>query len=259
MNWTDSHAHATDPAFSDDREEILVRSREAGVTRVVSVGCESSQFPEVRALVETTPGVIGVLGFHPSLAGKVSPEDLEDLPGWLDHPGIRALGECGLDYHWEPEKASAQKELFEAQIAIANKIGKPIVIHEREAWDDAFDILKASVHVPVLLHCFSHTVHEARLALDLGWHLALGGPVTFASAESLRDVARFVPLDRLLLETDCPYLSPHPFRGKRNEPARTAVTGLRVATVREMSPDELSEITTENGQTFFGTWEPLQA
>lgn len=254
--WTDSHCHLTDGSFDEDRDAVLGKAREEGVTRLVLIGCEEGQFAPVLDYVRGHPGLVAVLGYHPAEAGLVGPEGLDLLDGLLADPAVRAVGEVGLDYHWAPEKRDVQRDLFEAQIALAKRRDAPLVIHERDAWGDAIALL-AEASSPVLLHCFSHTKEEARLALDRGWHLALGGAVTFRSAADLRDVATYVPLDRLLVETDAPYLAPHPYRGRRNEPGRVAVTGRFIADLRGMPHEELARRTTENAKSFFGPWDPM--
>lgn len=256
--WTDSHVHLTDQAFEEDLPEVLGRAAKAGVTRMAVIGCEKAHFGPALDLAEGTRGLVAVLGFHPAEAGKVGCEDLRELEALCSRPSVRAVGEIGLDYHWEPGKKDLQRALLERQIAMANALGKPIVVHEREAFEDAFALL-GKAEVPVLLHCFSHGREEARRALDRGWSLALGGMVTFRSADQTRDVGRFVPGDRLMVETDAPYLSPHPHRGRRNEPARLAVTGAFVAELRGATPEKTAEETTRNAENFFGTWEPLEA
>lgn len=249
--WTDSHCHLTDAAFADDREEVIGAAAGAGVERIVLIGCAADQFEPVLALASSREGFVAALGFHPDAAGKVGREDTEHLRRLLGGERVRAVGEIGLDYHWEPEKKEQQRRLFEEQLEMAAAAGMPVVIHERDAFEDVMAALHG-VSCPVLLHCFSHGRAEARRALDRGYLLALGGAVTFRSAEELRETARYVPEERLLLETDAPYLTPHPDRGRRNEPRYVAVTGHFLAEIRNTTPEALAGATSSNACGFFG-------
>lgn len=254
--WTDSHCHLTDQAFEADRDAVIASAAEAGVDRIVLIGCSPDQMDPVLELAASRPGFIAVIGFHPDEADRVQGDDLERLAMLARGRSMRAVGEIGLDYHWEPEKRLQQRRLFERQVELAEDCGLPVVIHERDAFDDMLGVLK-DASCPVLLHCFSHGRAEARRALDRGYFLALGGAVTFRSAEDLRETARYVPGDRLLLETDAPYLTPHPWRGRRNEPRYVAVTGEYVAGIRGETPDTVAGTTSLNASSFFGLWDVL--
>ncbi len=258
MSWTDSHAHLFDPAFDADRAAVLRRARDAQVGRLVVVGCEPSSWQEVVHWSSLGGGRVGILGLHPSLAEEVSDQSLEELGHLLPSPGIRALGEVGLDYHWTPFSPARQRQLLDAQLAMAEAVGLPVVIHERDAFPDLLAAL-SGVRVPVLLHCFSHGPTEAEAALARGYFLSFAGPITFPKAETLRQALVACPAERLLLETDAPYLSPHPGRGNRNEPARVAVTGAMAARVRQVSPDELMASVSAASQAFFGDFEEMDA
>lgn len=256
MSWTDSHAHLFDAAFDPDRRAVLNRASKAGVTRLVVVGCEPSSWQTVVDWCSLGEGHVGIIGMHPALAGEVPEGEMAELRRLLGSPGIRALGEVGLDYHWTPFSASHQRQLLEAQLAIAEAASMPVVIHERDAFVDLMAIL-AGARVPVLLHCFSHGPEEAEEALERGYFLSFAGPITFPKAEALRNALRACPADRLLLETDAPYLSPHPGRGGRNEPARVAFTGEVAAATRGVDSRELMVSTTAASQAFFGDFAEL--
>lgn len=256
-SWTDSHCHLTDEAFDADREAVIAVAVRARVERIVLIGCAADQMGPVLELAASREGFIPVIGYHPDAAGNVHEDDIERLAGLVASQGVRAIGEIGLDYHWEPDKKVQQRHLFERQIEMAEKAGLPVVIHERDAFDDVLGVLNGA-SCSVLLHCFSHGKAEARRALDRGCVLAIGGAVTFRSAEELRETARYIPSDRLLVETDAPYLTPHPDRGKRNEPCYAAVTGSFVAELRGTPPEALASATTANACTFFGSWGVLE-
>lgn len=256
MSWTDSHAHLFDPAFDADRAAVLRRARGAAVGRLVVVGCEPSSWQQVVHWSSLGGGRVGILGMHPSLADQETAQDLAELGRLLPSPGIRALGEVGLDYHWTPFSPTRQRQLLDAQLAMAEAMGLPVVIHERDAFPDLMAAL-VGVKVPVLLHCFSHGPEEAEAALARGYFLSFAGPITFPKAETLRQALLVCPAGRLLLETDAPYLSPHPGRGARNEPGRVAVTGAMAARVRQVSPDQLMASVSAASQAFFGDFEEL--
>lgn len=251
--WTDSHCHLADETFAGETDDLLNRAHDAGVTRIVAIGCQPGGFGPVRELVRAREGVVAALGLHPEVAGQAGPEALEELLQNLEDPAVRAVGEVGLDYHWGAEHRADQKHLLEAQVEIAETRGLPLVIHERDAWEDLLGIL-SGVRTKVLLHCFSHSVEELDTAMHRGWYVAFGGIATFRSAGGIREAARSAPSDRFLIETDAPYLSPHPFRGMRNEPSRVAITGTFLAEVRGTTPEAMASATTRNALEFFGSW-----
>lgn len=254
--WTDTHCHLTDAAFDADREAVIASALAAGVDRIIVIGCARDQFEPVLDLTGRHQGLYPVLGLHPDSAGERDAEDLEALRRVLAEHPVRALGEIGLDYHWEPAKKTLQRRLFERQLELAEELRLPVAIHERDAFDDVLAILGGTSQ-PVLLHCFSHGRPEAKRALDAGYMLALGGAATFRSASELRETAMYVPTDRLVLETDAPYLTPHPHRGTRNEPRYVALTGNFVAEMRDLDAKDLAGRTTANSVRFFGGMDPL--
>jgi TatD DNase family protein len=256
VSWTDTHAHLFDPVFDQDREDVLARAKAADVRRMVVVGCEPAAWESVCAWASGGPGQVAIIGIHPAQAQETDAQDLLELQRRLADPGIRALGEVGLDYHWTPYSASAQRKLLDAQIALADQMGLPLVIHERDAFADLMTAL-AGVEVPVVLHCFSHGAKEAEDAMARGYYLSFAGPVTFPKSDQLRQAARICPSERILLETDSPYLSPHPLRSRRNEPAQVAITGEAVALVRQVSPATLMETVAENVQRVLGVFPEL--
>lgn len=258
MSWTDSHAHLFDPAFDQDRVEVLARAKVAGVGRVVVVGCEPAAWDRVCAWAGGGPGQVAVVGIHPAQAEHTQEKDLLELRRRLAEPGVRALGEVGLDYHWTPYSAAAQRRLLDAQIALADQLELPLIIHERDAFGDLMTAL-VGVRLPVVLHCFSHGVSEAEDAIARGYYLSFAGPLTYPKSDQLREAVRVCPTDRIWLETDSPYLSPHPLRSSRNEPARVALTGEAVAALREVSSQSLMEAVAQNVQRVLGEFSELPA
>jgi TatD DNase family protein len=232
--WTDSHCH-------DVRDEVLDEARAAGVGRFVTVGTDAASSRDCLAAALRHDDVWAVAGVHPHDAKDA---DLDAIVALLDEPRVVAIGECGLDYHYDHSPRDVQRVVFAAQVAIANQRGIPLVIHTREAWDDTFDVLDAEgVPARTVFHCFTGGADEARRALDRGAILSFSGIVTFPSAEDLRDAARLCPLDRLLVETDSPYLAPVPNRGKQNRSAWVPFVGAGVAAAKGVPVDDVEAAT----------------
>lgn len=253
MNLIDTHAHVHGSAFDADRAAVLERAQAAGVVRVINVGYD---LPSSRASVELArsyPQVYATAGIQPHYALSTSPADLDELRELLALPKVVALGEIGLDYHHDRAPRPAQREFFAQQLAIAADVGLPVVIHSREAHADTVEVLaEARFALPIVMHSFSGDWEYAAACLELGAYLSFSGPLTFPKSTDLQDVARRAPLDRLLIETDCPYLSPHPFRGKRNEPARVSLVAEHLAALRGMPLDQLADCVWRNACTVFG-------
>ena len=235
MRLVDSHCHLNDEQFDRDRDETVARALAAGIERMMVI--DAPEFAERYSFMESTIGV------HPHEAAKA---DLRRICELAAHPKVRAVGEIGLDYHYDFSPRDVQRHVFEQQLEIAASAGKPVVIHTREAWDDTLAILRDRWRGDGIMHCFTGDEQQAREALDLGFHLAFGGVLTFPKAEAVRQAARITPADRLLVETDCPYLAPVPMRGKRNEPAFLVETVRHLAEVRGCSPEEIAALTTHN-------------
>ncbi len=257
----DTHAHLDDPRFQSDLPEVLDHARRAGVERILTVGAEPERLRAPVALAHQHPGIWAGVGLHAHEA-KHYDETLEEaLLSLLDEPRVVAVGEIGLDYHYMHSPREIQIGVFRKQLAIAADQGLPAVIHVREAHEDALAILREEVErcegsLTGVIHCFSGDEDLAREYLDLGFSLGFGGVITFKRAETARRVAAMVPEDRLLLETDAPYLAPVPFRGRRCEPAHTAVTAVALADLRQTSPRSLARKTTHNGLQLFDRIRP---
>jgi TatD DNase family protein len=237
--WIDDHCHLErDPLRADEQ---VAAAAEAGVTRLISVGCDVDQSSDYIDAARRHPGVVwATAGIHPHEAK----DGLDGLEGLLGEAEVVAVGECGLDYHYDHSPRGTQREVFAAQIALAHAHDLALVIHTREAWSDTFDILEAEgTPERTVFHCFSGGPEEALRCLDLGAVLSFSGIVTFPSATDLQAAAVLCPLDRLLVETDSPYLAPIPHRGKRNQPAWVSVVGAAVAELRGVAPEEVAEAT----------------
>jgi TatD DNase family protein len=250
----DSHCHLDDSKFDEDRDQVIERARAAGVTRMMAIGTGDGP-PDLEVAVrqaEKYDFIYATIGVHPHDASKAQPETFDRLRELASNPKVLAIGEIGLDYHYDFSPRDVQRAVFERQLDLAAEAGKPIVIHTREAWEDTMAILKGRWSGGGIMHCFTGDEQQARQALDLGFHLSFGGVLTFPKAEPTRQAARLAPADRILVETDCPYLAPVPHRGKRNEPAFVIETVKRLAEVRGQSAEQVAEATTGNWERLCG-------
>jgi TatD DNase family protein len=249
VRLVDSHVHLDDPKFDADRDEVMERARAAGVEFMLAIGTGNGP-PDLEAGVRLAgqyPFLYASAGVHPHDAAKSTEETFARLRELARHPKVVAIGEIGLDYHYDFSPRPVQRAVFERQLAIAAETRKPVVIHTREAWEDTLALWDASAQpVPGIMHCFTGDEAQARQALDRGFYLGFGGVLTFPKADATRQAARLAPEDRLLVETDCPYLAPVPHRGKRNEPAFVAEVARRLAELRGRPVEEVSEITAHN-------------
>lgn len=246
--FVDSHCHLDDPRFADDLDAVLDRAAAAGVTRVLTMGTGDGP-PEIdRAvrLADRYEQIHASIGVHPHDAAKVTPQTLDDLRTLGAHPKVVAFGEIGLDYHYDFSPREIQRDVFIAQLQLARDLALPVIIHTREAWNDTMQILREHWNGPGIMHCFTGDPAQAEEALAMGFHLAYGGVLTFKTAENVRQSARLTPDDRLLIETDAPYLAPIPYRGKRNEPSMMIETARRLAEVRGTTPEHIADVTTAN-------------
>jgi TatD DNase family protein len=247
VRWTDDHCHL--PEESDAAAAVVAAAAAEGVERLVTVGCDVAGSARYRSIAAAHPGVVwSTAGVHPHEAsGGI--EGLEDL---LGQPEVVAVGECGLDYHYDHSPREAQRDVFAAQVALAHAHDLALVIHTREAWDDTFAVLAAEgVPGRTVFHCFSGGAAEARRCLDLGAHLSFSGIVSFPSASDLREAAALCPADRLLVETDSPYLAPVPHRGRKNTPAWVPVVGAAVAAARGEAPEVVAAATWANAEAVY--------
>jgi len=250
----DTHTHLDSKDFGEDRKEVIERAYAEGVTRMVNVGFDRETIPTTMELVEAYDFIYAAVGWHPVEAITMQPGDLEWIESLCKHEKVVAIGEIGLDYHWDKSPKDVQHRVLREQIGLARSINMPIVIHNREAHEDIVRILreeKAS-EVGGIMHSFSGSWETAKMCLDMGFHLSFGGPITFKNAKQPKEVLQQVPMDRLLLETDSPYLTPHPYRGKRNESAHVRLVAEAAAELKGVSLEEISEITTKNALTLFG-------
>lgn len=248
----DSHAHIDDEKFDDDRAEVIARAIENGVTGFVNVGACMESSARSIVLAEQYENIYAAVGIHPHEAEKALETDYEKLATWSKHSKVVAIGEIGLDYYYDFSPRDIQKNVFIKQIDVARQMDMPIIVHDRDAHGDILDILKKEAKgMRGILHCFSGSLEMAKEIIKLGFYISIAGPVTFKNAAKLPEIVNGVPLERLLVETDCPYLTPHPHRGKRNEPAYVRMVAEQVASLRGMEFLALAEATTNNAKNIF--------
>ena len=249
--YFETHAHYDDKAFDADRRDLLSALPASGVDTIINPGCDLSSSSLARTLAEEFPYVYFAAGIHP--------EELSDLPSdWLsqiswiaDSPKCVALGEVGLDYYWDVSKKDLQKQVFEAQLDLALTVDLPVIIHDRDAHGDCFEIISRHPENRGVFHCYSGSAEMASELLRLGWYLGFDGPITYKNARKAVEVLMITPLDRILIETDSPYLSPVPMRGKRNDSSNLRYIVEKIAEVKEISPEEVASATSQNAKTLF--------
>ena len=248
----DTHAHYDDEAFDDDREQILERMRNRGVEYIVNVGASIHSCKTTIGLTRRFPYVYGALGVHPDDVADLTEEDYEWLERSVYKPKIVAVGEIGLDYHWNENK-DQQIKAFERQMQIAREAQLPIIIHSRDAAKDTHDVMKVNRadEMGGIVHCFSYTKEMAKQFMDMGFYLGIGGVVTFSNARKLQEVVEYMPMDKMVIETDCPYMSPVPNRGKRNDSFNLPYVVNKIAEIKGISPTEVIDITCENAKNVY--------
>lgn len=247
----DTHAHLDSPKFDTDREEVIARAQAAGIDTIVNIGFNRETIPTTMALAEKYPFIYAAVGWHPTDAIDMKlEEDLAWIESLCAHPKVVAIGEIGLDYYWDTSPKEIQHTVFREQIRLARKLNKPIVIHNRDAHEDIVKLLREerASEVGGIMHCFSGSWEMAKMCLDMNFYISFGGPVTFKNARVPKEVMEKVPLDRILVETDAPYLTPHPHRGQRNESAYVRLVAETAAEIKGLKLEEIAKITSENAR-----------
>lgn len=247
----DTHAHLNDPAFDEDREELISGLPEKGIGFVMNVGCCLDSSKDCIALAEKYPFIYASVGSHPDSAGEVCEELMQTYLEMSKHSKVKAIGEIGLDYYYEGFDREIQIKAFEMQMELARQAQLPVIVHERDAHGDGMDIVRKFPDVTGVFHCYSGAAEMARQLVDLGWYIGFTGVLTFKNARKAVETAASIPLERILLETDCPYMSPEPFRGKRNDPGRLIHMAQKLAEIRGLSVEEIIAITTENAKRLY--------
>lgn len=251
----ETHAHYDDEKYNDDRDSLIRSLPENGIEYVVNIGSSIEGCRATTELIKQYEFFYGALGVHPSEVQFITEEFFQWLTDEAEkNPKVKAVGEIGLDYYWEEPERRLQKNWFERQIELARKLHKPMVIHSRDAAKDTYDIMSAlkCEEIGGVIHCFSYSTEEAKKYLDMGFYIGIGGVVTFKNAKKLLEVAEYVPMERILLETDCPYLAPEPNRGKRNSSLNLTYIAAKIAEVRNISYEEVVTATNENARRMYG-------
>jgi len=247
----DTHVHLNAHQFKDNVEEVIKRALENDVKKMIVVGFDDQTNKKAIELAERYDFIYATVGFHPTDAKDVTEKQLKDLIPLLEHEKVVGIGECGLDFYWDKEHNERQIELFRWHIELSIKYDMPLIIHMRDASEATYNVLSDYENLKGIMHCYSGSAEMAPLFMDLGLHISLGGPVTFKNGRVPKEVALVVPLDKLLVETDSPYLSPHPFRGKTNEPARVKLVAEEIARLKNVSYRKIAEVTTKNAIQLF--------
>ena len=248
----DTHAHMDDRAFDEDREALLSRLPEEGIGLLMNPGCSLDSSRAACALARKYDYIYAAVGSHPDAAAEVCPEVLEQYRVLIrENPKVKAIGEIGLDYHYEDIPREIQKEAFRAQMALAAEENLPVIVHEREAHGDGMAIVRDFPTVTGVFHCYSGSLEMARELVSLGWYIGFTGVLTFKNARKALEVAAALPLERIVLETDCPYMAPEPFRGRRNDPGKLYRMAQALAALRGLSEEEIQRVTLENSRRLY--------
>ena len=247
----DTHAHLNDPAFDPDRDALIGGLPEKGVCLVMNVGCCLESSRDCVAMAETYPHIYASVGSHPDSANEVNQEVLDEYRMLCKHDKVKAIGEIGLDYYYEDIPRDLQQKAFRMQMELAQELNMPVIIHERDAHQDGLMIVKDFPTVSGVFHCYSGSAEMARQLVNMGWYIGFTGVLTFKNARKAVETAASIPLERIVLETDCPFMAPEPFRGKRNDPGYLFRMAQKLAELRGITVEEVEEITTENAKRLY--------
>ncbi|MRX72943.1 YchF/TatD family DNA exonuclease [Bacillus lacus] len=250
----DTHAHLNAIQYKEDIAEVIDRALQEGVETIVVVGFDHETIEKAIQLADEYEFIYAAVGWHPVDAIDMTEEDLNWIRELAAHPKVVAIGEMGLDYHWDKSPKDVQAEVFRKQIALAKEVKLPIIIHNRDATGDVVQILKeeGAEEVGGIMHCFTGSLEVAQECIEMNFYISFGGPVTFKNAKKPKEVAAEIPIEKLLIETDCPYLTPHPYRGKRNEPGYVKFVAEEIAELRGVSFEEIAKQTSDNARKLFG-------
>ena len=247
----DTHAHLDDRAFREDRDGLITGLQSKGVGLVMNPGCNLESSRNAVALAQKYPHVYAAVGSHPDAADEVNEQVLEEYRKLCKLPKVKAIGEIGIDYHYEDIPRELQLKAFRMQMELAREVNLPVIVHEREAHEDGMAVVKEFPGVTGVFHCYSGSAEMARQLVDLGWYIGFTGVLTFKNARKAIETAASIPLERIVLETDCPYMAPEPFRGKRNDPGYIYRMAEKLAEIRGLSVEDIQAVTTENGKRLY--------
>ena len=248
----DTHAHMDDRRFDEDRDAVLAGLQDKGVSLVMNPGCSLESSRNAIALAEKYDFIYAAVGSHPDVADEVDEAVLEEYRKLCKlHKKVKAIGEIGIDYHYEDIPRDLQLRAFRMQMALAREVGLPVIVHEREAHEDGMAVVREFPDVTGVFHCYSGSAEMAKVLVDKGWYIGFTGVITFKNARKALEVIQAIPLERIVLETDCPYMAPEPFRGKRNDPGYLFRMAEKLAEVKGMTVEEIQAITTQNGKRLY--------
>ncbi len=247
----DTHAHMDDRAFAEDRPALIASFADADIGLILNPGCSLESSRDAVALAEQYPFIYAAVGSHPDAADEVNEAVLEAYRMLCKHQKVKAIGEIGLDYHYEDIPRQVQQKAFRAQMELAQQVNLPVIIHEREAHEDGMKIIREFPNVKGVFHCFSGSAEMARQLVDMGWYIGFTGVLTFKNARRAIEAAQAIPLERIVLETDCPYMAPEPFRGKRNHPGYLYRMAEKLAEIKGISVEDAKKATFENGKRLY--------
>lgn len=250
--YFDTHAHYDDEAFDADRDTLIGELGENGISLVLNASSDLASSKSSVALAEKYGFFYAAVGVHPHEASSLTASVLDEIHALTSHPKVKAIGEIGLDYFYDHSPREIQKEAFRAQMALAQELKLPVVIHDRDAHEDCLNVIKDFRGVRGVFHCFSGSLETAKELIKLGWYLSFTGAVTFKNAKKAPEILKYVPEDRFMIETDCPYLSPVPMRGKRNDSRNLKYIAERIAEIRGSDTESIAALAMENGRRFFG-------
>lgn len=251
--YFDTHAHYYDRAFDADRDDVLAALPAAGVDLALCPGCDLESSRQSVALAEQYPHLYAAVGFHPENLEGARLSDLAEIEAMAAHPRVKAVGEIGLDYYWEkdPDRRRIQRDFFSAQLSLAEQLDLPAIVHDREAHRDSLDMVRAHPNARGVFHCYSGGVEDAKTLVIMGWMVSFTGVITFKNARRALEVIQWLPMDRIMIETDAPYMAPEPYRGRRNDSRYVFRMAEAIAQVKGLTAEEVGRITTENGKRFF--------
>ena len=253
MRLFDTHAHYDSHAFDGDRMELLSTMPEQGVELILNPGCDLETSKMAVSLAEQFPFVYAAVGFHPSDCGGYNDELEQQLWQMAAHPKVKAIGEIGLDYYWKDNPPhDFQQEVFHRQLCLAEELHLPVIVHDREAHHDCLEVVRQHPNVKGVYHCYSGSLEDAKTLVKLGWMLSFTGVITFKNARKSLEIIEWLPMERIMIETDSPYLTPEPCRGKRNDSGKVHLVAETIAKVKGMTVEEVASVTMENGIKFFG-------
>lgn len=249
----DTHAHYDDEAFDEDREQLLMGLPRQGVALAVNVGASLHSCRQTCEFMERYPHIYGAIGIHPNETKELTEDNMVQLGEWCRHPKCVAVGEIGLDYYWDEPERALQKKWFRRQLQLAREEGLPVIIHSRDAAKDTADVMQEehAGDIGGVVHCFSYTKETARIFLDMGFYIGIGGVITFKNAKKLKEAVQAVPLERIVIETDCPYLAPEPYRGRRNSSLNLPYVVSALAQLKGVSEEEIRRVTWENAHKLY--------